>query len=106
VTGKITKAQVVEALRSLPLMQGLQQGRSGLVDKINLSVDDIAEALVRAGLAEEPREEGWYWVIIGAGSDNWQIMQWGSDVWTDFKGGTYSHPMRSVHPARILPPAE
>jgi len=108
-TTKPTRQQVVEALHTLPQMTGLIQGRVGLQTKLNASIDDIADALVRAGIAEEPREEGYYWCKAYSDKEEWMILFWNGAEWCDWKGGTWpgtdGHPV-AIHQQRILPPQD
>lgn len=71
------------------------------------SVEVIADILVRAGYAEEPREEGWYWVKHQS-KDAWILAHYreGPLGWSDGMGDYFAHPPVAVHPVRITPPEE
>jgi len=75
-TGKPTKAQVVAALNIPPV---------GPAKRL-FTAEEAAEALVRAGLVEEPREEGWYWVKWESAYNpktDWTVRQWTELGWAD-----------------------
>jgi hypothetical protein len=77
-----TKAQVVEAFNAEIASVGLWLNGSGHVVSVGgeEAIPALADILVRKGLAEEPREEGWYWVRWRCGS-NWQVACWRGDNW-------------------------
>ena len=96
-----TKAQVVEAFKDV-------------VFRDVVSGEEIASILVRAGLAEEPREEGYYWVRWRERC-NWQTALWRGDIWAmpirpDHCGSAdaWKHELGQPHVIgpRIHPPKE
>jgi hypothetical protein len=95
-TGRPTKAQVVEALMAVPEQLDCSEEWCKL----------IASILVRAGLAEEPREEGVY-ATSPYGHENLPLAYWSGKTW--FPLVVREDPAmlspRTVGP-RILPPKE
>jgi hypothetical protein len=93
-----TKAQVVAVLAGALVEEG------NIPAYAAKSAERLASALVRAGLAEEPREEGWYWVKWDGG-DMWtpRYMRPGSGPYGDWGKGPL---IPEIIAARIHPPKE
>ena len=95
-----TKAQVVADLKEwLPL--------NWLSNTVEQQIENVADALVRAGLAEEPREEGWYWVRwFTEPLSQWCVRHWNGIGWATNHGGREDGDSPSIVGPRILPPKE
>jgi hypothetical protein len=93
-----TKAQVEEALLGLEI-----EFRYGPLDTHDVTA--ISGCLVRAGLAEETREEGWYWVKW-ASWGGWAIWYFDGDSWKPSLGSGQSDGDPHITGPRIHPPKE
>jgi hypothetical protein len=97
-TGKITKAQVVDALQAAPEVSGWSDHR----------VDLVADILVRAGLAEEPRTIGLYPYRPACYGDQSQFdaAYWDGNSWWALSLSSKLIRPPSATGDRLLPPKE
>jgi hypothetical protein len=103
-----TKAQVVAALKSSKVICVTVDGEEHKLPDpaVAAMAESVADALVRAGLVEEPREPGWYWVKEAEGCA-WEAAGFDDgEMWMycGLKGATKSAP--DIIGPRIHPPKE
>lgn len=96
---KPTKQQVVDALQggSVQLFYDARGGAKVLVE-------EVADILVRAGLVEEPREVGEYWVKWLV-SEKWKKAWFSGNVWHPENGYVASTGMAWLQHSLVLAPA-
>jgi len=92
---KPTRQQIIDALRKNDITLLYTAGGKALI-----LVEQIADTLVRAGLAVEPREPGWYWVRTLAGEE-WAPLFCDGE---EFLVGNWEQP--EIIGPRIPPPQE